>query len=1296
MIKSYKKILCFLYLIISFSVTSQKWDQNFIGASATGFSGRDIIEFNGDLYVGGAWNAALQTFIMKWDGTDWSAVGTGFVENTDTNAGIYALEIFNGELYAAGSFDISISSTTYKGIVKWNGTTWEAITDFPNAGFVFVYDLVDWNGNIMIGGNFSGVFGGSTTIENIIGHNGTNWVAFDEGVRNGEVRTMEVHNGDLYIAGKFINNVSDNAVLDNFAVWDGINQEWDNVGAFASLYTNNGYIDKIKSFGSNLYAYSIRDDIFNTNPQLLKWDLASTITNINIVSVTPDFSRLASLSDMIVYNGNLVVSGNYLDSQVFGNSSPVQIETYDGTTWNKELPGGASASALGVFGGKLTTGVYVMNDPSATIEANKTVACENDQVTFSFTEVSSNPITAVNWTFEGGAPATSSAISPVVTYANGGDFDVTLEVTSSDGTNEVIAQNFIHVNNDLTITSQPVDVSICDTENAVFSVGASGSGVLIAYQWQMDDNSGSGFVDLDDGVVLGVAGASNISGSQSSTMTISGNGLSQNNLNGNKFRCVVSKCTTINTDEVVLTVTEAPVLTESANHAAICVSGDATISLTATSPGTLSYQWQYRIAGTSSYSDLSDTGPYSGTATSDLTITGVDNTLPELFDSDNSDGLTSAHFRCIISADGCTINSNLSILTIHGAPSITDEPDDVTVCNLGSGVTTAFSVNSSLNNLAGLNYQWQVDDGSGFVNLANDAIYGGVNTKTLELTSAPSTFNGNKYRCEIGGCSSPVYSADALLTIDDAPVIIQQPVTASICEGSDTQFTVEATGSNLSYQWQERIGSTFVDITNNATYFANDGTLQISSASSSLHNRSFRCIVSSGSCSVNSGAPQLRVYAEPAISGGPVDRTACDGESSVTFTESASNFNSAAHTYQWQEAFAGSGIFVDITDDTKFSGINGTSLTVLTPTFSMNGNQYRLTVKGCASEIASDPATLTVNQQPVFSASPLPQTVCAGEQVTFKASAIGTGVTYAWERDTGDGVFSAVTGFSSDPDFTFIADASQDGYKYKVVAKSASPCVGEVESFEATLTVNETEITGESNTASLCRGETAMFTVVATGESLTYQWLENNSPIVDGGIYSGGTTGVLTITDVSVSLSGSTYRCEVTGACGTAFSTSFSMTVNGVEKPVITFDGNSLLTVNNVTGDAYEWFLDGNLVSTDVQFSPSEEGSYTVIVYSNGCASELSDVFEYTESALGIGDEYAIHVFPNPAQQYLKVRTEKALTLQLFSLDGKRALITEVKDQQPIDLSSIGRGHYIIRLLDRNSLVYSGKVLKIN
>lgn len=49
--------------------------------------------------------------------------------------------------------------------------------------------------------------------------------------------------------------------------------------------------------------------------------------------------------------------------------------------------------------------------------------------------------------------------------------------------------------------------------------------------------------------------------------------------------------------------------------------------------------------------------------------------------------------------------------------------------------------------ISGIAYQWQVNDGSGYAALSNDAIHAGAGTNSLMITAPPASYNGRIYRC---------------------------------------------------------------------------------------------------------------------------------------------------------------------------------------------------------------------------------------------------------------------------------------------------------------------------------------------------------------------------------------------------------------------------------------------------------------------------------------------------------------------------------------------------------------------
>lgn len=94
----------------------------------------------------------------------------------------------------------------------------------------------------------------------------------------------------------------------------------------------------------------------------------------------------------------------------------------------------------GVIGGvacKPLPDFYTVND--------KRTVCVGNSVTFVKNIL--NTTASITWLFPGGSPATSTAASPTITYNTVGTYDVMLIASNSAGTDTVIKQNYITVNN---------------------------------------------------------------------------------------------------------------------------------------------------------------------------------------------------------------------------------------------------------------------------------------------------------------------------------------------------------------------------------------------------------------------------------------------------------------------------------------------------------------------------------------------------------------------------------------------------------------------------------------------------------------------------------------------------------------------------------------------------------------------------------------------------------------------------------------------------------------------------------
>ena len=157
-----------------------------------------------------------------------------------------------------------------------------------------------------------------------------------------------------------------------------------------------------------------------------------------------------------------------------------------------------------------------------------------------------------------------------------------------------------------------------------------------------------------------------------------------------------------------------------------------------------------------------------------------------------------------------------------------------------------------------LTYQWQIyslgsDD---WVNISNAT----ASTYTISnFFPAGSDF----YRVLIysGSCLTTSASIQLSLASCTNPVITSQPANQSTNYAANATFSVSATGTNLTYQWQESTnsGSTWTDISN-----ATNASYTLTNASSLDNIKQFRVVVKSGTCSVNSNVATLTVNNIPA------------------------------------------------------------------------------------------------------------------------------------------------------------------------------------------------------------------------------------------------------------------------------------------------------------------------------------------------------------------------------------------------------------------------------------------------
>ncbi len=788
------------------------------------------------------------------------------------------------------------------------------------------------------------------------------------------------------------------------------------------------------------------------------------------------------------------------------------------------------------------------------------------------------------------------------------------------------------------ITSQPANSTLCAGGNTSFSVSATGSS--LGYQWQESTNGGGTWNNITNGGIYG--------GATTTTLTLTG---VTAGMNGYLYRAVVnSACSPLNSNNATLTVNAPPAISSQPANSSLCAGNTATFNVTATG-GSLTYQWQESINGGGTWNNLSNIAPYSGVTTATLSISPTTLTMNGYM------------YRCIISGIcGAPATSSGATLTVGTTLIITSQPSGSTVC-AGTNTSFAVSVTGTV-----ISYQWQesINGGANWNNISNGGIYSGATSATLTLTGILGSMNNYQYRCVVTGSCPAINSNVAILTVNTAPNISSQPSASTVCATQNTSFTVAASGTAVTYQWQVSTtgcAGAFVNLVNGAPYSGvTTATLAITNATAAMNGYAYRVVVS-GTCApaATSSCVILTVNTAVTITSQPANSTVCAG-ATTSFNVAASGTTPG---YQWQESTNGGGTWNNISNGGVYGGATISTLTLTGVTAGMNGYLYRCIISGAApcGTLNSGNGTLTVNTAPAITAQPVANsTICAGQATTYTVGANGTALVYQWQVSTdGGATFSNITNggvYSGATTSTLIitgATVAMNGYQYHVVI--GGTCAPSATSANSSLTVyTAIAITTQPANTTICSTGTTSLSVAAAGTSPSYQWQLSTdggttwNNISNGGVYSNATTATLTLTAITVSMNGYKYRCAVTGLapCGAINTAAIALTVSAQPTVILTpfpythlFPGyTTTLTASSsispTSNAVYVWFKNNTLltgvIGTTYVVDVNHLGDYKVTVtdISNSCTN-TSAVVTIADSA---SNKLWIYPSPTPDGQF--------------------------------------------------------------
>jgi hypothetical protein len=199
-----------------------------------------------NLYVGGFFTSVsgiAATNIAKWDGTHWSALGSGL------NGPVTALAVSGGDVYAGGWFSTAggIAATN---VAQWNGSSWSALGSGFGGGPY--YTALAVSGSNLYAG--TGLTNDSPYPVGIVAKwDGSSWTVLGSPLNDGTVESLVTSGSDLY-AG-FPSSV---------AKWDG--NSWSRLGPYMTLSLGG-----VTVYRGNVYAAAFLYSPYNDH-YVVKWD----------------------------------------------------------------------------------------------------------------------------------------------------------------------------------------------------------------------------------------------------------------------------------------------------------------------------------------------------------------------------------------------------------------------------------------------------------------------------------------------------------------------------------------------------------------------------------------------------------------------------------------------------------------------------------------------------------------------------------------------------------------------------------------------------------------------------------------------------------------------------------------------------------------------------------------------------------------------------------------------------------------------------------------------------------------
>ena len=424
----------------------------------------------------------------------------------------------------------------------------------------------------------------------------------------------------------------------------------------------------------------------------------------------------------------------------------------------------------------------------------------------------------------------------------------------------------------------------------------------------------------------------------------------------------------------------------------------------------LKYKWYTKKSGASNWTVWKEFTARTATATA-------------------TDSWNGMQVRCVVTdRNGKKVESRTATVKLAVKPSITAHPQSVTA---KTGDKLTFTVKAKG---TGLRYQWYIKKpGTSSWSVWKEY------TSSTATVKADDSWNGMQVRCVVTDVIGKKLESNAATVTLLIPLsITAHPQSVTVNSGDKVSFTVQATGTGLSYQWYyKKSGDS--DWSEWKGYTSATAT---STANDSWNGMKVRCVVKDSSGQkAESNTATVTLKNTLTITTQPQSVTAKAGDT-VTFTVKATGIGLS---YQWYVKKEGA------SDWTLWKG-HTTAATSAIANDSWNGMKVRCVIKDSSGKKQeSNAATVTLKKALTITAQPRSVTAKPGDTVTFAVKATGIGLSYQWYvKKAGASDWTLWKGHTTSTT-SATANDSWNGMKVRCVIKDSSG--KKVESNVATVTL---------------------------------------------------------------------------------------------------------------------------------------------------------------------------------------------------------------------------------------------------